>query len=279
MHKFFFWALIFSSLLSLLFSLYLLIFRELQIYASIFFFFSILIYGFSSIYGYYNENLIDGNFLKKNKKIFKNFLPPFITINLRKLLISLGLTNISKYSAFDNEDEDFKSMLRSSKVYGEYGMGDSTKLALNENLIVYSVDTDRYWVIECKKKLFSKSSSLKWIDFGRVKSWGYPISYNKIDKIDNYLNFIWVQDRKPDLVLIDGRFRVACFLTCLLYADEGTLIIFDDYPLRENYHIVERFINPFDNNYRQSFFKVPNQKFLDLEKINELMSHFKYVMD
>ena len=39
-------------------------------------------------------------------------------------------------------DEDFKYYLENSKVYGEYGMGISTKLAVNRNLIVFSVDTD-----------------------------------------------------------------------------------------------------------------------------------------
>jgi hypothetical protein len=37
---------------------------------------------------------------------------------------------------------------------------------------------------------------------------------------------------KPDLVLIDGRFRLACFLHPLLAAAPGTPILFDDYTNR-----------------------------------------------
>lgn len=44
----------------------------------------------------------------------------------------------------------------------------------------------------------------------------------------------------PDLVLIDGRFRVACLLTALLKAKAGTVILFDDYlNRRELYGRVE----------------------------------------
>ena len=33
----------------------------------------------------------------------------------------------------------------------------------------------------------------------------------------------------PDLILIDGRFRVCCFLSSLKYGNVGTKILFDDY--------------------------------------------------
>lgn len=41
--------------------------------------------------------------------------------------------------------------------------------------------------------------------------------------------------------MIDGRFRVACFLYSLLCAETGTVILFDDYSLRFRYHLVEDF--------------------------------------
>ena len=191
----------------------------------------------------------------------------------------MGLKNVSKYSAFESLDEDFKYYLENSKVYGEYGMGISTKLAVNRNLIVFSVDTDLDWVLDCKSEVDSELVKLKWIDLGEVKNWGFPISYEKIKNIDYYLKFIWEQNLKPDLVLIDGRFRVACFLTCLKYANEGTIIIFDDYIQRKTYHIVEKFISPYNYNNRQSFFKVPNKINLNINEIDKLLSHFKYVME
>ena len=48
----------------------------------------------------------------------------------------------------------------------------------------------------------------------------------------------------PDLVLVDGRFRAACFLASLLFARPGAVILFDDYVDRPFYHTVEAFGTP-----------------------------------
>jgi hypothetical protein len=39
---------------------------------------------------------------------------------------------------------------------------------------------------------------------------------------------------KPDLVLINSRFRLACFMHSLLAADPGTPLLFDDYTNRHH---------------------------------------------
>ena len=41
-----------------------------------------------------------------------------------------------------------------------------------------------------------------------------------------------------DLVLIDGRFRVACCLKCYNIISKNCVIAFDDFLNREHYHIV-----------------------------------------
>src|SRR4051795_7601829 len=46
---------------------------------------------------------------------------------------------------------------------------------------------------------------------------------------------------EPDLVLIHGRFRVACLPPSVLAAPAGTRVLFDDYIGRSKYHVVERF--------------------------------------
>ena len=48
----------------------------------------------------------------------------------------------------------------------------------------------------------------------------------------------------PDLVLIDGRFRVACFIASCVYAQNPISIIFDDFVKREQYHIVKKIVEP-----------------------------------
>jgi len=47
----------------------------------------------------------------------------------------------------------------------------------------------------------------------------------------------------PNVILIDGRFRVACFLASLLLAKPGTIILFDDYVNRPHYHVVEKHLS------------------------------------
>ena len=70
----------------------------------------------------------------------------------------------------------------------------------------------------------------------------------------------------PDLILIDGRFRVSTFLSCVLKFP-GAKVLFDDYVDRENYHVVESVIKPKRTVGRIAEFKVP--KHLPKEKFWE----------
>mgnify|MGYP000156134903 FL=1 len=108
---------------------------------------------------------------------------------------------------------------------------------------------------------------------------GYPINYNKSDSYKDYTNWIWEQSIKPDTVLIDGRFRVCCFLTSLKFADEGTRIIFDDYVGRPHYHVVEKFIDRKEVCGRQCLFVVPKNDDLDFEALDIEIANFRHVMN
>ena len=88
---------------------------------------------------------------------------------------------------------------------------------------------------------------------------------------------IWTKEKLPELVLIDGRFRVASFLTCLIYGRPGTEIFFDDYVGRQYYHIVEELIRPLATSGRQGYFVIPED--LDKNKALEFLDKFMYVMD
>ena len=63
---------------------------------------------------------------------------------------------------------------------------------------------------------------------------GTPEGYKYRHNFKKYLNGIWEKSFKPDLVLVDGRFRVACFLTSLLKADKGSIIILMTIHLDQN---------------------------------------------
>ena len=70
-------------------------------------------------------------------------------------------------------------------------------------------------------------------------SFGRPEDYTMRENIMKYATDIWMRKSKPNLVLVDGRFRVLCFLVSIKHCDEKTKIIFDDYVNRKYYHIVE----------------------------------------
>ena len=48
----------------------------------------------------------------------------------------------------------------------------------------------------------------------------------------------------PDIILIDGRFRVASFLSSCVYLKKETIVLFDDYADRDNYHVFDDIIKP-----------------------------------
>jgi hypothetical protein len=173
--------------------------------------------------------------------------------------------------------------LESSKTYGEYGVGKSTEyVAKNSQARIISVDSDIKWIDKTRSEIGQIKSKLKSIDLhhvnlGPVGEWGRPLSYDNINNAHEYANYIWSQKIVPDFVLIDGRFRVYCFLTCVKRAPQNTVIFFDDYVERKYYHVVEKFVKPHELNARQAIFKV--DKIENRELIQSYIDHFKFVFD
>ena len=180
---------------------------------------------------------------------------------------------------FDDNDKLFKSLVVNVGVYGEYGCGKSTSFVLNNtNAVVLSVDSSREWVKHIKASANGNPHlDLVWVDLGEVGDWGRPLSYKLRDKIPDYIKSICNRVQKPELVLIDGRFRVACFLYSLLHAKSGSIIVFDDYINRPKYHIVEEFVSRQHTCGRQGVFIVPND--IDRDIVEYELAKFIYVMD
>ena len=183
---------------------------------------------------------------------------------------------------FDGDDILFKDVLKTSENFGEYGCGSSTEWVLKyTNANILSVDSSRDWVdkINLRNAEYNKRIKLKYIDLGEVENWGRPVGYEKSYNFINYFNWIWNQDILPDTVLIDGRFRVCCFLTSIKYANENTKIIFDDYNNRPYYHVIEKFIKKEQTCGRQALFVVKNKNDINIDLLNIEINNFHYVMD
>ena len=90
-----------------------------------------------------------------------------------------------------------------------------------------------------------KKSSIKFFSLGLVGEFSYPIVTSK-KKIKNYVESIdkyFKKKKNPDLILIDGRFRVACCLNLLKHKKvkkNKILIVLDDYKKRKDYKILKK---------------------------------------
>jgi hypothetical protein len=129
--------------------------------------------------------------------------------------------------------------------YFEFGSGGSTYQALRRNNIqkVYSVESDVEWYNKVRKNIKSNKLFFLLVDLKCLpKNWGNPGKTSKQEDWIKYSNSILNLDineaNKLDLILIDGRFRVACCLKCFEVINNDCLIIFDDFLNRSQYHIV-----------------------------------------
>ena len=143
----------------------------------------------------------------------------------------------------------FQNALSGSRCYLEYGSGGSTVFANNVAKVqtIISIESDRAWAEKVVRSLDKNGCRvlLSYCDLGEVGDWGAPRSRDRIETFWRYATGPWDAARQhdlvPDTILVDGRFRVASFLYSLLSARVGTVILFDDYLDRPEYHVAEKF--------------------------------------
>lgn len=145
-----------------------------------------------------------------------------------------------------NDKIMFYKYLNNAKVYFEYGSGGSTyQAAMKNNILkIYSVESDKVWYDKLKKILI-KNTNLQYI-YNEMNTqpnnWGNPGPNSTKEQHINYSEHIKLinkdEQKKIDMVFIDGRFRVACCLKCFDVINDNCLIIFDDFLNRSYYHVV-----------------------------------------
>jgi hypothetical protein len=131
----------------------------------------------------------------------------------------------------------FKSFLRCSTGYVEFGSGGSTCLASEmAKGAITSVDSSKDWQNKVREIC---PADLVYVDIGPVGEWGYPTDPTTEPSWPAYYETIW--DRCPvsfdaDLYLVDGRFRVACVMSILLHCRPDAVIMVHDFASRKHYH-------------------------------------------
>ena len=145
-----------------------------------------------------------------------------------------------------------EKLFKSSRIILEYGSGNSTLYANKINKLIFSVESDKGFYEYLKNKIIKKN--YHFVDFGLVYFYSVPF-FEKLRKkklrrkSEEYSKKILkeLESKKsfPDLILIDGRYRVLCALQIYKFIEKNKLfntkIIFDDYKNRKQYHIVSKF--------------------------------------
>lgn len=130
----------------------------------------------------------------------------------------------------------------------EYGAGGSTLHAIQRSTrTILSIETDRGWIEKLRElepiAQAEQRGTLRMIhvDIGPLEKWGNPADRSKSKNWPQYpltpwQPALWQDRRPPDLVLVDGRFRVACIAASVVHGADSTLIAVHDFWNRKEYH-------------------------------------------
>ena len=146
------------------------------------------------------------------------------------------------------DKELFYRYLNAATNYFEFGSGGSTvQASLRPNIQrIYSVESDSAWYTKVKSSLQKEGVQLMLVDLHtNGGSWGHPGRTCTNEEKIRYSDSIWAiglpASQALDLILIDGRFRVACALKAFSVISDSCVVLFDDFLNRPQYHIVLQF--------------------------------------
>jgi hypothetical protein len=163
---------------------------------------------------------------------------------------------------FDGELEVMRRLMHSGhRRYQEFGIGGSTLMAIRSELeSIVAVDSDPNWLeAACRHEEIASAvgtgrTAIRYADIGPVAKWGYPRDRGHIQNWPAYLATAWEtwveRDEVPDLILVDGRFRVGCCLSAILLCEpasgwsrEMRVMLHDVGPERPYYDAVFEFFD------------------------------------
>jgi hypothetical protein len=132
------------------------------------------------------------------------------------------------------------------RVILEYGSGGSTVVAGERaEGVIFSVESDANWLADMAR-WFDVAPPVSTVhlhhaDVGPTRAWGFPTNRKFVAKWPDYALSVWDRPdfEAPDLVLVDGRFRLACMLTTQFGIERPTVLLVDDYVDRPGYHRFE----------------------------------------
>jgi hypothetical protein len=157
----------------------------------------------------------------------------------------------------------FEVEIKRASRYLEFGSGGSTVLAGELGIPTVSVENDRYYGQAVRRALSANANVTMLIpNLGLNGPWGTPLRPS-VEKGRTYVSAPFNGSPEfPDLILVDGRYRVAAALEAARQANRGAhraKLIFDDYVNRSHYHIVEYFLGKPETYGRSALFQIGDQ--------------------
>lgn len=189
------------------------------------------------------------------------------------------------YSFIMSHDEQavFDEYIKESRNYLEFGFGGSTLRAIQKSKAnIYTVESSKDWINKMMEYFilrYSKDKRLHifHIDIGPTKAWGYPKSNDNQDLFEAYSSKVFesIDSKSIDLVLIDGRFRVACTLKTILSCHENKdlKILIHDFWNRDYYHTVLKYLNTINKTDTLGVFTIKDN--IDLAAIHSDYEAYK----
>ena len=180
------------------------------------------------------ERHIRGSSFRHRRLVFANYL-------------LFDPVELARPSMRPRETALLSSLLKRAHHTLEFGAGGSTTLALKLGVgCIVSVESDASWIERihgdgaASRAIEDGRLTLLHADIGPIGRMGGPGREAPRHKWPSYAQTPWPFVDAPllDLVLIDGRFRVACALQAALHCDGGTAIVIHDFWNRPAYHKV-----------------------------------------
>lgn len=172
----------------------------------------------------------------------------------------------------DAELAMFIEYISGCKTYLEFGCGGSTCVAGALRIpMIDSVETDAAWIEKCRvlPELEDRTVRIHHVDIGAVGDWGKPKDFSRVRDWPDYFQSIWPMLRQPpDVILIDGRWRVACAAHAILEAPRSAVILFQGFWGRRYYHGVLPFVDVIDR--ADNLAVLRSKKDIDLRALSRL---------
>ena len=240
---------------------------------------------------HYNKSFIR-RIKNKMKKLYMSLLKhkKFISHNFRSVLFNLNYDLDKLAFKSDIENKGFENLLKSTNSYLEYGSGSSTVFAEKLKIEkIISIEGDYYF----SKYVNSKVINCKMLyrDIGPISTFSdpyiscvFPLNELRKNKFKSYSDFpigYYKKNNLPTLILIDGKFRVACALKVLKYFIESEFnnwnIVVDDYIGRSQYNILEYFFKNINLNGEQAVFSGIGE--FEVDFLNDTINKYELIID